>query len=283
MNDLTLASADAYCRALTKGHYENFIVASPFVSARTRLHLARIYAFCRTTDDLGDESASKSDALARLTLWRDELLAMAKGTTPVHPVFFALRETMRECRIPLQHFVDLIEANVQDQNVSRYATWQELEAYCRLSAAPVGRMVLAVFGIEDSRAPQLSDDVCIGLQLANHAQDVARDAKIGRRYLIDADIEASGVHGAVRALVARARTLLNSGRALETLAPFALRLQLSLYRLGGLAICDGIERLDYRTDESRPHITGKDKAAIILRAFVDALRHNGASEQIETA
>ena len=283
MSDLALASADAYCRALTKGHYENFIVASPFVSSQTRLHLARIYGFCRTTDDLGDESVSKADALKRLTIWREELQAMAGGITPVHPVLFALRETIDACNIPLQPFFDLVRANVQDQTVTHYATWNELEAYCRLSAAPVGRMVLAVFGIDDPRAPQLSDDVCIGLQLANHAQDVARDAKIGRRYLIDEDIEASGIPGAVRALVARARTLLNSGRMLETLAPFALRLQLSLYRLGGLAICDGIERLGFRTDESRPEITDKDKVAIILRAFVDALRRNGATEQIETA
>jgi phytoene/squalene synthetase len=208
---------------------------------------------------------------------------MAGGTTPVHPVLFALRETIRECNIPLQPFFDLIDANVQDQTVSHYTTSSELDAYCRLSAAPVGRMVLAVFRMDDPRARQLSDDVCIGLQLANHAQDVARDAKMGRRYLIDEDIEASGVPGAVRALVVRARSLLGSGRTLEAMAPFPLRLQLSLYRLGGLAICDGIERLDFRTDESRPRITSKEKVAIILRAFVDALRRNGAIEQIETA
>ncbi len=283
MKNPALVSADAYCRTMTAGHYENFIVASPFVSARLRVHLARIYAFCRTTDDLGDESATKADALARLTRWRDEVCAMFEGETPVHPVLFALQQTLAEHSIPAHVFLDLIEANVLDQTQSHYASWPDLEAYCRLSAAPVGLMVLAVFGIEDPQAARLSDDVCIGLQLANHAQDVARDARIGRRYLLDDELAAGGVPFAVRGLVDRARTLLDSGRALEATAPFALRLQLSLYRLGGLAVCDAIERIDYRTDETRPAIAGAAKARVVGRAILQSLRHQGATGVVETA
>jgi len=201
MNDLSLAVADAYCAALTAGHYENFIVASGLVSKEIRTDLARIYAFCRTTDDLGDESASKEEALRRLQRWRDELHAMFVGETPVHPVLFALRHTVERKKIPAQPFFDLIEANVLDQRLTSYEGWPDLEAYCKLSAAPVGRMVLAVFDIADPRAPKLSDDVCIGLQLANHAQDVRRDAANGRRYLLEEDVRALGAQGAVRALV----------------------------------------------------------------------------------
>lgn len=283
MSDVALAAADAYCRELTAGHYENFIVASPFVSRTLRTHLARVYGFCRTTDDLGDESASKADALARLGRWHDDVRALFAGETPVHPVLFALRATVERFHMPAQLFFDLIEANVMDQRIDRYATWLDLETYCRFSAAPVGRMVLAVFEIADPRAPQLSDDVCIGLQLANHAQDVARDARMGRRYLLEEDLAGGSVQHAVRALVERARALLDSGRELEALAPFALRMQLSLYRLGGLAICDAIEREEYRTDETRPVVTGRDRAGIILRALASAVRPSGASGHIEPA
>ena len=268
MKAVTLASADAYCQALTKRHYENFIVASRLVRADTRRDLARVYAFCRTTDDLGDESASRDEALTRLGRWRSELEAMFAGETPVHPVLIALRETTARAGIPRQPFLDLIDANLQNQHVTSYQNWPQLEAYCKLSAAPVGRMVLAVFGVSDPRAPVLSDDVCIGLQLANHAQDVKRDAQSGRRYLLDDEVTAFGTSGAVRALVERARGLLDSGRALEGLVPFALSLQLRLYRKGGLAICRAIERLDYHTEVRRPTVSTREKLAILLGSYV---------------
>lgn len=268
MKAVTLASADAYCRALTKQHYENFVVASPLVRADIRRDLARVYAFCRTTDDLGDESISRDEALSRLARWREELQGTFAGVTPTHPVLVALHETITYRSVPQQLFLDLIDANVQDQHVTSYQNWPQLEAYCKLSAAPVGRMVLAVFGVTDPRAPGLSDDVCIGLQLANHAQDVKRDAQIGRRYLLDDEVAALGTSGAVRALVERARRLLDSGRGLEAMVPFALSLQLRLYRKGGLAIARAIERLDYHTEVRRPTISTREKLAILLGSYV---------------
>jgi squalene synthase HpnC len=267
MKQLTRAAADAYCRDLTKHHYENFIVASPFVRADIRRDLARVYGFCRSTDDFGDESANHDDALQQLERWRSDVAAMLDGRTPIHPVLVALRETVRHRAMSAQPFFDLIEANVLDQKLTVYENWSQLDAYCRLSAAPVGRMVLEVFGVTDPHAPGLSDDVCIGLQLANHAQDVKRDAEIGRRYLLGEDLAASGTAGAVRALVERARTLLDSGRQLETMVPRALRLQLRLYRLGGQAICSAIEHLEYRTDVERPTVSGRDKMGILLRTY----------------
>ncbi|MBV8150410.1 MAG: squalene/phytoene synthase family protein, partial [Candidatus Eremiobacteraeota bacterium] len=207
--DGELAAADAYCRFLAERHYENFTVASRLIAPSLRRDLARIYAYARTTDDLGDEN--QREALVRLQRWRDEVVALFAGHAPIHPVLIALRETIRERRLAQQPFLDLIAANVQDQSVTSYETWPQLEAYCRLSAAPVGRMVLGVFGIDGAEAERLSDDVCIGLQLANFAQDVARDAQLGRTYLLQVDLREGGQTAATHALCKRARELLASG------------------------------------------------------------------------
>ena len=262
-------AADAYCKLLASRHYENFVVAGPLVNADLRLHLQRLYAFCRTTDDLGDESSG--DALTRLARWRDEVAGLVDGMAPVHPVLIALRETIAQCHLPASPFLDLIEANLMDQTVKSYETWPDLQRYCMLSAAPVGRLVLRIFTIYNAETEKLSDDVCIGLQLANHAQDVTRDRAIGRTYLLQSDIRTSGVAGAVRALCQRAIGLLQSGRQLEAVAPYPLRLQLSLYRLGGLAICRRIAALDYRTDLRRPSVGGARRCAILLRAALQSL------------
>jgi squalene synthase HpnC len=267
---LTLEAADAYCRFLTQRHYENFSVASRFVDARRRVDLTRIYAYCRCTDDLGDESPERS-ALPRLARWRSEVEDLFAGVPPVHPALIALRDTVEHRQMPRQPFLDLIEANVRDQRVKTYADWTELEHYCSLSAAPVGRMVLRVFGVTDPAAEALSDDVCIGLQLANHAQDVSRDQILGRTYLLQSDLARGGGPGAVRALVERARTLLDSGRRLERLVPVPLRLQLALYRLGGLAICDAIERIEYDTVRTRPSVSSATKVSLVLRAALQTV------------
>lgn len=268
--DLSLKAADAYCRMLTRRHYENFSVASRFVNASRRRDLMRIYAFCRTTDDLGDESP-EGTALVRLDRWRAEVEAFVRGVTPpVHPVLVALKPTFERHAMAPQPFLDLIAANVQDQYVTHYQTWAELEGYCRLSAAPVGRMVLEVFDVHGERAQRLSDDVCIGLQLANHAQDVSRDVTLGRRYLVGSDVTALGVAGATRRMVARARELLHSGEELQRSVPRPLRLQISLYCRGGMAICDAIEALGYETQRRRPHVSGRTKVSLVLRAAIES-------------
>ncbi len=281
--DGELAAADAYCAMLAQRHYENFSVASKLLPARTRLHLARIYAYCRTTDDLGDESRSQKRARQRLIRWRSEVEEMFAGGPAVHPVLIALSQTIADFAMEAQPFLDLIAANAQDQEVTSYETWPDLIGYCRNSAAPVGRMVLSVFGISNATTQPLSDDVCIGLQLANFAQDVARDAALGRTYLVQADIRARGTAGATEIMVQRARELLASGRALERMAPPILRLQLSLYRMGGLAICDAIERIAYRTDVERPTVTKAVKLGLLLRAAVESLQQARDERRAETA
>lgn len=270
-----MIEADAFCRELATRHYENFAVASRLAPARLRTDLMRFYAFCRTTDDLGDESESPQAALDGLQRWRAQTESLFSGAEPAHPVLLALRETVRKHGLEAQPFLDLIAANVQDQKVLSYDAWPELQAYCMLSAAPVGRVVLKFFGMDEPVTRKLSDDVCIGLQLANHAQDVTRDAKIGRSYLLQEDRRIGGTRGAVRALVERARALLASGETLERMTRGALRLQLSLYRLGGLAICDEIERIDFRTDVTRPSVSKATKVALVIRAAISLAQRNG--------
>ncbi|MBJ7608619.1 MAG: squalene/phytoene synthase family protein [Candidatus Dormibacteraeota bacterium] len=259
-----LAQADAFCRRLARRHYENFTVASAVLPGELRVHLARVYAYCRLTDDLGDESRSD----ARLRAWRDEVCSALAADGPTsHPVLLALRETVTACSVPLQPFLDLISANLLDQRVTGYATWIDLEAYCRLSAAPVGRMVLAVLGIRGERAEELSDSVCIGLQLANFAQDVALDARLGRCYLPQDEVSRLGLHGAVRSLCERAERLLESGCELEAMTSGRLRAQLAMYRLGGTAILGAIRRSSFRTDTVRPQVSRTEKARLATGAI----------------
>lgn len=272
-----LEAADSYCRYLANRHYENFTVAALILPSQLRVHLARIYAFCRTTDDLGDESGH--DALARLALWREQVIQCFDAqVAPVHPVLFALSRTARACDLPREPCLDLIAANVQDQSLTTYETWGDLKRYCMLSAAPVGRLVLRVFGIREARAEKLSDDVCIGLQLANFAQDVAIDRAKGRTYLPQDDVRTHGLAGAVQMTCERAARLLASGLELETLVPRRLRIQLALYRLGGMAILSAIARMGYRTDQRRPQVSRPIKARLVTRALLDSSMRNGSRE-----
>jgi phytoene/squalene synthetase len=165
--------------------------------------------------------------------------------------------------LPAEPFLDLIEANLQDQEVRSYPAWSPLLDYCRRSAAPVGRIVLHLFGLARPELLQASDDVCIGLQLANFAQDVTVDRGKGRVYLPQSEIDERGLRGAVEATCVRARDMLRSGHALEAAARGGLRVQLSLYRTGGEAVLDAIREVEYRTDEVRPTVSMATKVRLL--------------------
>lgn len=273
----SVVAADAYCAALLR-HYENFTVASRLSPRAVRRDLARVYAFCRTTDDIGDETGDPELATQRLLRWRDDVVAMFDGNAvPEHPVLLALSETVVRHRMPRQPLLDLIGANLQDQHVHSYEDWPALHAYCSLSAAPVGRMVLRLNGYGDSRRTELSDAVCIGLQLANFAQDVGVDAAKGRCYLLQSEVRAHGMGGAVRAMCDRAREMLDRGRELEVGVGPRLRVQLALYRLGGTAILDAIARAGYRTESFRPAVSTRDRGRIASAALRTALQRRSAA------
>lgn len=283
MNTVTdLQLGDACCAYLTRRHYENFLVSSFLAPPAVRPHLRRIYAYCRITDDLGDESGAQAEA--RLALWRADLERCFGGDVPpLHPALAALTETIRACDLPREPFFDLIAANVQDQRVTEYRTWEELRGYCRLSAAPVGRLVLRVSGVVSPPLDALADEVCIGLQLANFAQDVGVDRAKGRCYLLQPEVAALGVAGAVEALCARAADLLASGRRLEAAVAGRLRLQLALYRLGGEAILRAIAACDYRTDRQRPHVALPVKLRLLATAQRQTFGRSGHGNTVRPA
>jgi len=187
------AEAERYTRWLATHHYENFNVVSWLLPRRLHQHFYSLYAYCRWSDDLGDEVADPKRALELLDAWEEELrLCYADGPGPEHPVLIALRETIRAKQIPMGPFSDLLRAFRQDQTVHRYPAWDDVLDYCTYSANPVGRLVLYLCDYRDAERQKLSDYTCTALQLANFWQDVSRDREKGRIYI---PLDALAVHG----------------------------------------------------------------------------------------
>src|SRR5262249_26486171 len=172
----------AYTRWLATHHYENFHVVSFLLPKRLHQDFYNVYAFCRWSDDLGDELGDTAESLQWLAWWHEQLEAMYAGRA-AHPVFVALRETIERYSIPQQPFPNLIRAFVQDQTVNRYETYSDLFEYCRYSANPVGRLVLYLCGYSDDQRQRLSDATCTALQLANFWQDITVDLEKDRVYI----------------------------------------------------------------------------------------------------
>ncbi|MEQ9460091.1 MAG: squalene/phytoene synthase family protein [Phycisphaeraceae bacterium] len=187
--NMTVEEASDYTRQLALTHYENFSVLSRMVPERYRDDFGRVYAFCRWADDLGDETGSPERSRELLAWWRDELDACYAGS-PRHPVFIALARTIESRNLPRKPFDDLIDAFLQDQEVTRYQSWEQLVDYCSRSANPVGRLVLRIAGYDDPKLDELSDATCTALQLANFWQDVRRDIIQRDRVYLPADIAA---------------------------------------------------------------------------------------------
>jgi len=271
--------AQEYCRRLARTHYENFSVATWFLPARLRQHFYNVYAYCRISDDLGDETGDKSASLHLLDAWEEELNACYQGT-PRHPVFVALANTVRLFDIPKQTFADLLIAFRQDQSVSRYESFEDLLGYCRYSANPVGRLVLYVCGYRDAERQQLSDFTCTALQLANFWQDVTRDYEKGRIYLPLEDLRRFGVseqdiaasrntHAVcemMRFEVRRARDWFRRGLSLAAKVDRGLSIDIELFSRGGLEILNAIERQGYNVLGNRPCISNPRKLALVARA-----------------
>ncbi|MCH7552709.1 MAG: squalene/phytoene synthase family protein [Chloroflexi bacterium] len=194
MADLTtqanIDEANAYCERLARSHYENFSVVSWAFPKRLRRSMYSVYAYCRYTDDLGDEA--EGDRLSLIDAWEADLRRCYDGT-PEQPILQALQQTIHQHDIPIEPFLDLIESERLDQRVKRHPTYEDLLHYCAHSAAPVGRMVLYVFGYRDQERQRLSDATCNALQLANFWQDVKRDHLAGRVYLPHEDMVLFGV------------------------------------------------------------------------------------------
>jgi squalene synthase HpnC len=278
-NAPTVAEAREYCQRLARCHYENFAVASWFLPQRLRQHFFNVYAYCRISDDLGDEVGDPAASLELLDQWQAELDACYLGN-PRHPVFVALADTVHKFDIPKQTFSDLLTAFRQDQTVTRYPAFDDLLGYCRNSANPVGRLVLYVCGYRDAERQQLSDFTCTALQLANFWQDVSVDYAKGRIYLPLEDMQRFGVTeddiagqrntaafcDLMRFEVERARDWFQRGWPLVAQVDPALALDIELFSRGGQEILRAIERQGYGVLGRRPAISKSRKLALVARA-----------------
>ena len=276
----TLEQAKAYCRRLAESHYENFHVVSRFLPKALRPHFHAIYAYCRISDDLGDEVGDTAVGLALLNLWEHELDACYEGRAR-HPVFVALAETIGACAIPKEPFSDLLAAFRQDQMVTRYANMTEVLGYCSNSANPVGRLVLYACGEVSEDNLRFSDATCSALQLANFWQDVREDWGKGRVYLPQDDMQRYGVseetiakgvatpefRALLRHEVDYARSLFEQGLPLIGRVNRDLAIDLDLFSRGGLAILNAIERQDYDVLSARPSLSKRTKLGLAMRAI----------------
>jgi squalene synthase HpnC len=282
----SLAAAQSWCKTLTTTHYENFHVATFFLPAALRPHFHSVYAFCRTSDDLGDEVADTATATRLLAAWRAMLhQCFTHPDASRHPVFVALQPTIAARNLPMQPFDDLISAFEQDQVYTHHESLATLEHYSRYSANPVGRLVLLVSGYHSEELMQLSDDICTGLQLANFYQDVVEDRARGRRYIpadamqrfnvSDEQLIArrfdANVRDLMQFLVADARARLTRGQRITTLVSRDLASTLQLFVNGGHAILDAIAAQDYNTLQSRPVVTKAAKLRLLAGALAGKL------------
>ena len=278
---MTTDEAYAACARVTGGHYENFPVASLLLPPPMRPHIAAIYAFARAADDFADEGdRSAGERLRLLDDWHARLAACVAGGGD-DPVFVALGETIRTCRLPVGLFEDLLSAFRQDVTTARYATWADVADYCRRSANPVGRLVLRVAGYRDGRLDTASDAVCTALQLTNFWQDLERDWRKGRIYVpretldrtgaSERDLDAHTLTPAWREALAdmaeRTRALFDAGRPVCDGVSGRLRYELRFTWLGGRRILDRLEEAGFDVFAARPTLGAADLAGLAWRAL----------------
>jgi len=280
------AAVDAINPGAERASGENFPVALRLLPTSRRGYLMAVYGFARTTDDIGDR-APPAERLRLLDELEEDLRRLyagrgASGTAgPQTQVVRGLGPAVAGCGIPIQPFLDLIQANRQDQVVSRYQSFEELRGYCRLSANPVGRIVLHVFGCFSERRAELSDSICTALQLAEHWQDVAEDFRADRIYLpaqdmkeygcTEEDLSLATAPPQLRALIAfetdRAAVMLNAGAPLIGTLRGAARVAVAGYVAGGRAALAAIAGAGHDVLRGAPKPRKQRLAGELLLAY----------------
>ncbi len=278
---MTVAQASDYCRRLAVAHYENFSVASWLLPRDIRPHFYHVYAYCRWSDDLADESPNQTEALKRLDWWQSELDRCFAGAAS-HPVFVALQATLKKFRLDQKPFNDLLSAFRQDQVVNRYDTDEQLNDYCQRSANPVGRIVLQLARVDSAQCLAWSDSICTSLQLVNFAQDMSRDAAINRIYLprsrwishgIDEKmiLDATATEPLCKSVMSWIDDLrfgFTSGWELTNHVPGWLSRDIRLFASGGLAIADAISAKSGDVWSQRIEVSKSTKIWLLLRSMI---------------
>jgi squalene synthase HpnC len=258
---------------------ENFSVASAWIPRRERRLLLAVYAYARLVDEVGD--GGRDDASAVLDAIEHDVHAGAGGDLQV-PALRPVLARLERGGLPREPLLDLIEANRRDQVVSRYETFGDLIGYCRLSADPVGRLVLEVMGASSAVTRPLSDAICSGLQVVEHLQDVGEDARRGRIYLPAADLAAEdvsageldaasagpGLRRVIALQSARARALLVTGSPLAGMLRGWKRVAVAGYVAGGLAAVAALADADFDVLGRRPRAGRAARAALTARVAV---------------
>jgi len=276
----TVEAGYRWCERMAANHYENFPVASKFLPAHLRPHVAAIYAFARTADDFADEPRFEGRRSQALAAW-GQLLESSYHREVQHPVFIALRDTVRRHGIPIGALKALLTAFQMDLTKHRYATFTELLHYCQHSANPVGQLVLFVHGHARPELHGFSNEICSALQIANFLQDLSVDIPRGRMYLPEEDLVHFGVvredligKRATRAFkelmrfeVARTRAMFFRGQPLIRQVSPGLSMELDATWRGGMAILQRIEDLEFDTLSVRPTLEKLDMAGIALRSL----------------
>jgi squalene synthase HpnC len=272
---------------LSVGHYENFPVASVLLPTRYRRAVVALYRFARAADDIADEgNAAPAQRHAALAAFDRALDAIERGEAPADPLFAALGDAVRAHALPIAPLRDLLSAFAQDVDVTRYPTFAALDDYCRRSANPVGRLILALYGVDDAQSRAASDAVCTALQLANFWQDVAIDWRKGRVYLPLEDLVRFAIDPAeiaggtcdrrwsslMRFETARTRALFDAGAALPRRLPLRAGLELRAVIAGGRRILERIDAVDGDVFRRRPTLTRRDWALVAWRALMPGRR-----------
>jgi squalene synthase HpnC len=272
---------------MAREHYENFPVASFLLPAPMRPHIAAIYAFARTADDIADEGPdTPQHRQQKLAAWQQRLheaIALARpdslARSPARDdqIMAAVGHTIRTKQLPISLFDDLVSAFAQDITTTRYESWDEVMSYCRRSANPVGRLVLLVAGDRRDDVALSSDALCTALQLTNFWQDFGRDWRHGRLYVPRDVLRTSGASesdleagrwtaewtGAVERCVATTRELFAHGRRVCDAVSGRLRVELRATWLGGCLVLDRVGARADRVLFERPRIGRGDAPRLI--------------------
>jgi hydroxysqualene synthase len=271
-----------YCETIARQHYENFPVASWFVSKEIRKYVWTIYAFARIADDYADEPGfTLAERMDNLNQWEQYLDECYNGN-PTHRVFAALAETVERFQIPHELFQSLLTAFRADVTVKRYETYEDVHAYCRNSANPIGRLLLLLLNYRSEKMIRLSDSICTALQLTNFWQDVSVDLQKDRIYLPLEELEEFGyseqdlfnqkVNDRFRNLMAfqvrRTADLFVDGKPLLSMVGKDLSMELKLTWNGGTRILQRIHKQNYDVLTKRPALSVLDKLGLLFRSFL---------------
>jgi len=267
---------------MSKNHYENFPVASALLPARLRIPVTLIYRFARAADDFADEGdRSDHERLALLAGFGDALRCIERGEPSREALFYELTPIIREYRLPLNLFHDLLSAFAQDVARKRYANFAEVLDYSRRSANPVGRLLLVLYGAATPQNLAWSDNICSGLQIINFLQDIAIDYAKGRIYMpqdelahyqvSETQIAAHDTRGAWREFmmfqIERARAMLWSGAPLGRALKGRIGLEMRMIIAGGDRILTKIRNANGDVFRQRPVLRSRDWMLMFARTF----------------